>query len=174
MKVDRAPAHLETGARAHYKSQYGVPTTDQKVSQYGALCYRRIEDSGELEVLLITTRDTGRWAIPKGRPKGKKKPHHVARQEAWEEAGVRGRAQKGPCGFYRYEKTVDQGGLIPCLVQVHLLEVASLDTDFPEVDERKICWFSTVEAAASVREPELGKLFLKLQGFLELVAGQKA
>lgn len=64
-------------------------------TQYAAICYRRTDDSsGPIEVLLITSRGTGRWVIPKGWPMAKKKPHEVASQEAWEEAGVRGRVRK--------------------------------------------------------------------------------
>lgn len=63
--------------------------------QYAAICYRRTgESSCPIEILLITSRGTGRWVIPKGWPMGKKKPHEVASQEAWEEAGVRGRVRK--------------------------------------------------------------------------------
>ncbi|WP_234711738.1 NUDIX hydrolase [Rhizobium rhizogenes] len=117
-----------------------------------------------VEVLLITSRETGRWIIPKGWSINKKKPHQVAKQEAWEEAGVRGHVRKKPFGHYRYEKRVSQGEFIPCLVQVHLLAVSELEEDFPEKGQRQIRWFSPTDAARAVDEPELQRLFMNLQG----------
>lgn len=56
---------------------------DEVKTQCAAICYRRIfKGSDEIEVLLITSRDSGRWVIPKGWPMRKKKLHQVARQEA--------------------------------------------------------------------------------------------
>lgn len=60
-------------------------------AQFAAICYRQTGDLARpIEVLLITSRDTGRWVIPKGWPKRRKTGYEVARLEAWEEAGVRG------------------------------------------------------------------------------------
>ncbi|MEN9850080.1 MAG: hypothetical protein RL128_243, partial [Pseudomonadota bacterium] len=57
-------------------------------TQYGALCWRM--HRGKVEVLLITSRDTGRWVIPKGWPIDGLAPAQTAAREAWEEAGVEG------------------------------------------------------------------------------------
>ncbi|MGK9055324.1 NUDIX hydrolase [Neorhizobium petrolearium] len=57
----------------------------EAIRQYGAICVRNPHNS--VEILLITSRDSGRWVIPKGWGMATKKPHHVAAQEAWEEAG---------------------------------------------------------------------------------------
>ena len=56
--------------------------------QCAALCYRFKKKSLQPEMLVITSRDTGRWIIPKGWPMDGKKSHEVAAREAWEEAGV--------------------------------------------------------------------------------------
>lgn len=96
---------------------------------------------GSIEVLLITSRDSGRWVIPKGWPMRKKKPHQVARQEAWEEACVRGRVGKKAWGHYTYMKKLDDGELVPAVVQVHLLDVAQMEDDFPERQQRRLAWF---------------------------------
>ncbi|WP_319005723.1 NUDIX hydrolase [Pararhizobium sp. BT-229] len=87
--------------------------------QYGALCYRRTEPLREVEALLITSRDTNRWVIPKGWPMPGKEPHEVAAREAFEEAGVRGKAKKKPLGYFSYLKKLDDGSMALCLVQVH-------------------------------------------------------
>lgn len=133
-------------------------------TQYAAICYRRRPNQGgAIEVLLITSRDTGRWVIPKGWPMGKKKPHQVACTEAWEEAGVRGRVQKKAWGHYSYVKKLDDGNLVPATVQVHLLDVRELESEYPEKNERRLGWFTPAAAASCVKEPELRGLFSKLE-----------
>ena len=76
--------------------------------QIGAICYRTNE-TGAVEVLLITTRDSGRWTIPKGWPIENLKPHQAAEREAWEEAGVAGKAKKRALGYFTYLKTFSDG-----------------------------------------------------------------
>lgn len=133
------------------------------LSQYAAICYRHTGlTDGSIEVLLITSRDSGRWVIPKGWPMGKKKPHEVAGQEAWEEAGVRGRIRKKPWGHYTYVKKLRDGELAPTMVQVHLIDVREIDDDFPECNQRRLEWFSPAMAASSVGEPELRGLITRL------------
>ncbi len=48
--------------------------------QFGALCFR-YRDDGEIDVLVITSRDSGRWVIPKGWPMKGKKPHEPPRSK---------------------------------------------------------------------------------------------
>ena len=95
------------------------------IAQYGAICFTREASANDVvRLLLITSRDTGRWVIPKGWGMPKKKPHQVAQREAWEEAGIKGKARKKPSGYYKYVKSSGNGELVPALVQVHLLEVS--------------------------------------------------
>ncbi|CUX32631.1 MutT family NTP pyrophosphatase [Agrobacterium tomkonis CFBP 6623] len=128
--------------------------------QYAALCYRLSKKNPEPEVLLLTSRDTGRWVIPKGWPMGGKKAHAVAEQEAYEEAGVKGTVEKAPFGFYEYEKKLNSGINVPCRVQVHLLEVSEMQESFPERDSRRLEWVTPKEANRRVNEPELKALML--------------
>lgn len=133
-------------------------------TQYAAICYRHTgRDDGSIEVLLITSRDSGRWVIPKGWPMPKKKPHEVARQEAWEEAGVRGRIRKKAWGHYTYVKKLGDGEFIPAMVQVHIIDVQAMETDFPERKQRRREWFAPAVAASVVGEPELRDLITKLE-----------
>ncbi|MBR0556862.1 NUDIX hydrolase [Ciceribacter sp. L1K23] len=131
--------------------------------QYAAICYRKRKKQQDIEVLLVTSRDTGRWVIPKGWPMQGKKSHAVAEREAWEEAGVKGKAEREPFGTFRYPKGMDSGLKITCQVQVHLLEVKDMSKDFPEKASRRLEWVNCEEAAARVQEPELKVLFHKLQ-----------
>ncbi|NTH79205.1 NUDIX hydrolase [Agrobacterium rhizogenes] len=133
------------------------------IEQYAALCYRRQPSGDSIEVLLITSRDSGRWVIPKGWPMEKKLAHQVAEREAWEEAGIKGKAKKKPFGYYTYLKLLDSGERIPSLVQVHLLEVSGVHAEFPEKDQRSIAWYRPYEAAALVREPELKSLLRMME-----------
>ncbi|MBB3745468.1 8-oxo-dGTP pyrophosphatase MutT (NUDIX family) [Rhizobium sp. BK591] len=128
--------------------------------QYGALCYRVKKKSGEVEVLLMTSRDTGRWVIPKGWPMTRKCAHEVAMQEAFEEAGVRGVVEPETLGAYTYPKVLRDGVQVVCKVQVYALEVTNMMKNFKEKGERRIEWVSFDEAARRVREPELRHLFL--------------
>ncbi|WJH38666.1 NUDIX hydrolase (plasmid) [Aliirhizobium terrae] len=129
-------------------------------TQYGALCYRWTDDGRDLQVLLITSRGTGRWIIPKGWPMKKKKPYEAAAIEAWEEAGVRGRAKKAPVGRYTYIKWLDDGNVAPCVVEVFQVEVSATATEFKERGQRTLAWLSPEEAARRVREVELKSMLI--------------
>ncbi len=128
--------------------------------QYAALCYRFAKKTAQLEVLVATSRDTGRWVIPKGWPMKDKKAHQVAEREAYEEVGVKGKIEKEPLGFYHYRKTLDSGLKVPVRVQVHAMEVQDCLKNFPEKGSRRLEWVSCEEAAVRVNEPELKSLFL--------------
>jgi 8-oxo-dGTP pyrophosphatase MutT (NUDIX family) len=129
--------------------------------QYAALCYRVKKKQGQVEVLVATSRDTGRWVIPKGWPMTDKKAHQVAEREAFEEVGVKGKVEKEALGFYNYRKTLDSGLKIPVRVQVHALEVHDCLKNFPEKGSRTLEWVSPEEAAKRVNEPELKLLLLQ-------------
>lgn len=130
--------------------------------QYAALCYRMKKKQG-LEVLLVTSRDTGRWIIPKGWPMPGKKSHTVAEREAYEEAGVRGKAEREPLGFYTYMKGLNYGLKVICRVQVHALKVDEILKQFPEKGTRQIEWVTCSDAALRVNEPELKTLLLAFE-----------
>ena len=123
-------------------------------TQHAALCFRRTS-AGEPEILLITSRDTGRWVLPKGWPKKGEDGGASALREAGEEAGVTGRILPGPAGHYFYDKTMPSGPPLPCAVSLHVIEVAHLAYDFPEKAVRRRMWFSPFAAAAAVDEPGL-------------------
>lgn len=129
-------------------------------TQFGALCWRM--HRGRVEVLLITSRDTGRWVIPKGWPIAGKTPEGSAAQEAWEEAGVTGEATAAALGLYSYDKTRKSREALPCVVQVFALRVDALAKRFPERKERRRRWFPAEKAARLVAEPELRALMQQL------------
>ena len=129
--------------------------TDMR-SQFAALCYRLHQ--GKVQVLLITSRGTGRWIIPKGWPEYDQSPAETAALEAWEEAGAKGRAENRCVGLYSYVKRIEKGQNLPCVVMVFPFEVKKLQRDYPERDQRKRKWFSRKKAAQKVGEPELARI----------------
>lgn len=131
------------------------PATDRVGVQYGALPYRR---KGDLEILLITSRETRRWVIPKGWPMKGKKPSAAAAQEAFEEAGVDGTMGKAALGAYPYVKRLGDGAPAPCMVRVFPMEVVGEHETWPEMHQRERRWFTPKAAAAAVDEPELAQL----------------
>ncbi|MGV1791286.1 NUDIX hydrolase [Rhizobium sp. A37_96] len=141
--------------------------------QYAAICYRRGSEQADAEVLLVTSRESGRWVVPKGWPIKGKKPHEVAAIEAFEEAGVRGKVKKKPFGYFTYLKQLADGGRVPCIVELRLLEVDRTFQDFPERGQRRVEWVSFVEAANRVREPELKGLLLAAERKIRKAKGRK-
>ncbi len=124
-------------------------------SQLAALCWRM--HRGRVEVLLITSRDTGRWIIPKGWPMDGFTQAEAAAREAWEEAGVQGGVRPDAMGFYSYDKVL-KAGSIALMVAVYPLRVARLADKFPERKQRRRKWFPADKAARKVAEPELRRL----------------
>ena len=117
---------------------------------------------GQRLVLLITSRETRRWVLPKGWPKPGVVPHRQAAREAFEEAGVTGKIGRTPIGRYRYVKLLRNGSTIPCRVDVFPLAVDQIHDDWPERGQRDFVWFTLGEAAIRVEEAELTDLLLEI------------
>ena len=129
-----------------------------KPMQVAALCYRGAGD--DREYLLITSRETKRWIIPKGWPIRGLKSNETALQEAWEEAGVRkGVVSSKPIGTYTYQKRQSTGWAFPIETLVYSVEVTDMADTYPEKDERTRKWVTAAEAANMVDEEELQILF---------------
>ncbi len=111
-------------------------------------------------MLLVTSRETRRWVVPKGWVEKRTSPAEQAAREAFEEAGIRGRIAETPIGTYAYPKRLPGGASVTCKVEVYPLEVDILLDTWPEQEERERRWFTLTEAAAAVQEQELGNLML--------------
>lgn len=130
--------------------------------QVAALPYR-IAVSGAVEILVITSRDTGRFIIPKGWPKKGYKKQEAAAMEAYEEAGVAGKVSKKPVGTYTYWKR-GVGEFERLRVVVYPLQITKQRADWPEKGQRKMAWLSVEDAALLVDEPELASLICGFSG----------
>ncbi|XHS02679.1 hypothetical protein ACFB49_42990 [Sphingomonas sp. DBB INV C78] len=106
-------------------------------------------------MMLITSRDTGRWVIPKGNPIRGLDAHRAAAHEAYEEAGITGIPCPSPLGSYRYRKKKKSGEARNATVSVFPLAVLKQAEEWPEQEERMTQWFTLAEAAEVVDEPQL-------------------
>ncbi|NSX54722.1 NUDIX hydrolase [Parasulfitobacter algicola] len=135
----------------------GAQKTDVR-TQFAALCYRVV--NGKTQILLITSRGTGRWILPKGWPMDGKTPAVCAGIEAFEEAGVEGKTYDSCIGVFSYIKAIPRGDNLPILAMVFPIKVKHLVNDYPEAQERRRKWFTLKKAAARIDEPELRHIIL--------------
>lgn len=132
------------------------------LTQAGAIPYRIVD--GILEILLVTSRDTGRWVIPKGHVDDGMTAQSAACQEAWEEAGVTGEiTSKMPLGFVPYFKKLKDGTQCAASIAVYPLLVGKQKNKWQERAERTRRWFPAAEAAGLVDEPAMSALILRLE-----------
>ena len=127
--------------------------------QYAALPYRR-KGKSPTEVLLVTSRETGRWIIPKGWPAKGKAPHKSAAREAREEAGVVGSVKRRSLGAFSYKKRLKSGKVVAC--EVHALKVKRQEARWLEKGERKLKWLPRTKAAKKVGDDVLGTIIRTL------------
>jgi 8-oxo-dGTP pyrophosphatase MutT (NUDIX family) len=117
-----------------------------------------------LRVVLITSRETKRWVVPKGWIEPREPPHRSAAREAFEEAGLAGECEAEPLGAYAYAKRMPRGVVLPMEVLTFRFRVARLLHDWPERRERERRLFTPEAAAALVAEPGLAGLLRGLRG----------
>lgn len=139
------------------------------MDQVAALPYRILPGvanvAGEaIDILLITSRETGRWVLPKGNIDAGETLEEAARREAEEEAGVSGQLTTPAIGTYVYDKRSADASVTTLTVAVFPLHVRDMAADWPESGERERCWFSRAEAAAAVDEPDLQSLITRFAG----------
>jgi 8-oxo-dGTP pyrophosphatase MutT (NUDIX family) len=142
--------------------------------QYAALPYRFTLPAG-LEVLLVTTRRSKRWIIPKGWPIKGLAPSKSAAREAFEEAGVRGKIGTKSVGVFSYDKLLDEHAIpVNCEVKVFPLLVKRQSEVWPEMEQRLFQWFEPSEAVSLIREPQLKKLVAKFANRIAATARKSA
>lgn len=128
--------------------------------QYAALPLQ--ERDGETCVLLVTSRETHRWVLPKGWGEKGLTGAQVAAKEAFEEAGIRGIARDASVGRYRYTKRLRKGRTVECEVEVYPLTVNALLPVWPESKQRRREWFTLAQAALVIDDGELVPLLLRM------------
>lgn len=149
---------MNVALRAVWDGFLGPLLQRPKMLQVAALCHRGIGKNKEY--LLVTSRDTGRWIIPKGWPIRGLNSSEAALQEAWEEAGVRNsKATQEPVGKYTYRKRKSSGLEVPVETLVYSVAVKELSEDYPEAHQRTRKWVKADAAIEMVNEVELKSIF---------------
>ena len=130
-----------------------------KRRQVAALPWRG--EGPTLEILLVSSRETRRWVIPKGWPMKDKADHQAAAQEAYEEAGLDGVIVDTPAGDYEYLKRLKSGAARLVKVDVYPMKITGEHATWPEKGQRTLQWMMPVEAALAVQEPQLRDLIAR-------------
>jgi 8-oxo-dGTP pyrophosphatase MutT (NUDIX family) len=116
----------------------------------------RITSTAALEILIVTTRQSRRWIVPKGWPIKRLSASKSAAREAFEEAGVRGRIGARSIGIFRYKKGANENGADPDYqIKVFPLLVRRQSATWPEFGQRVVQWVEPEKAIALIRDPEL-------------------
>jgi 8-oxo-dGTP pyrophosphatase MutT (NUDIX family) len=154
---ERRPELSSRDGRGAAKAKKRSPTR----RQVAALPYR-VNEAGDLEILLLTSRQTRRFIVPKGWRKNGLSESKAAAEEAFEEAGIKGRIEKKPIGSYSYWKR--QARLFERVrVNIYALKVTEQRSRWPERKERSISWLRVEDAATLIDEQELATLMRTLE-----------
>jgi len=137
-----------------------VAAKTREGTQYAALCYRS-KPGKPVEILLITSRGTGRWIPPKGWPIEGLGPAEAAAQEAREEAGITGKVHTAALGRYKYHRLIAEAKNSSSEAFIFPLKVTGRLRNYKEKGQRKVKWFNRKTAALLVREPKLRKIIRK-------------
>ena len=134
-------------------------TAPPALPQIAALPTRKVD--GRLEVCLVTTRETGRWTVPKGWPMKGMSDRVAAEIEAKQEAGVLGKAAKKPLGTFDYwKRRLDRFDLVR--VTVFRLKVRRELASWKEQGQRQVRWMTLADAATVVDDPGLKTILVAL------------
>lgn len=148
---------MKTSAQKFVAKEKRILTPSGRLQQVAALVYRFHDD--ELQILLITSRGTGRWVIPKGWPQVGRTLSEAAACEAYEEAGVRGELFPHVIGNFDYCKNdLPPERLNKFTVAVFALQFVEQAEKWPERDQRICTWVSPSEAAERVDEMDLKEI----------------
>ncbi|WP_294540518.1 NUDIX hydrolase [uncultured Rhodoblastus sp.] len=155
------PAKPAKAPKKAKKTRHAAPSRPAapKRLQVAALPWR---DLDRLEIMLVSSRETRRWIIPKGWPMAGRSGSAAAAIEAIEEAGLLGVISPEPIGSYIYAKRFSRK-VESCRVEVYALRVTRQRETWPEKHERETRWFPAAEAMEAVSDPELAEL---IAGFI--------
>jgi 8-oxo-dGTP pyrophosphatase MutT (NUDIX family) len=146
---------MQTVSRA-VNSRTLVRPTREPTLQSGALAYK-VCPNGKVRVLLVRTRRSKRWSIPKGCAEPNLTLAANAAKEAFEEAGVVGEVEAESIGMFRTTKRAWYGEAL-LEIWVYRMRVTEQADHWPEEGDREVKWVSCREAARILHEPLLAEL----------------
>jgi len=162
---------VKTQAQNFVATEKRILTSSGRLQQVAALVYRY--QSGEPQILVITSRGTGRWVLPKGWPQVGRTLSETAAREAYEEAGVRGAISLQPIGSFDYCKSdLPPECINQFTVAVYALHFAERAKDWPEREQRVCEWVSPQQAAERVDENDLKRILLDFGNSLKAIAAE--
>lgn len=133
----------------------------ERMRQVAAIPFR-LSEHGNVEVMLVTSRATRRFIVPKGWPMKRKSGRKAAAIEAQEEAGVVGKTLREPAGTYSYWKRLENR-FVRVDVIVYLLAVTEELASWQEAESRQRAWLAPEDAAMLIDEPDLSTLLRDLK-----------
>ncbi len=118
-------------------------------------------------MLLISTRilsagQERQWIIPQGEIEPWQTPIEAGTNEAWEEAGIKGKIEKKPLTSFSYKNQC-----IKYIVLYYPLEVKEELRDWPEKMERSRIWINISKAKIKIRNEKLREVFKIFEKFLK-------
>ncbi|MFD1197178.1 NUDIX hydrolase [Brucella gallinifaecis] len=162
---------MKPQAKKFVATEKRILTPSGRLQQVAALVYRY--HFGELQILVITSRGTGRWIIPKGWPQIGRTLAQTAAREAYEEAGVRGEVSPHPIGSFDYSKNdLPRECINHFTVAVYALLCVERAKDWPEREQRICEWVSPSQAAKRVDEDDLKDILLNFTGLPTAIAAE--
>lgn len=123
--------------------------------QSAVIPYR--EQGSRLLILLITSRNSGKWIVPKGLIEPGLSARESAALEALEEGGIGGEVSTKAVTQYSYNKW---GGT--CDVSVYLMKVNEELDEWQEMNERKREWVTVEKAAGRIKTRAIRETLEKL------------
>jgi len=133
---------------------------DSEAQQAGVIAVRRTGD--DVEMCLIRRKESRGWGIPKGMVERGDTHEETALNEAWEEAGLKGRLIGGAIGTYEYVKWD-----LDLVVAVYVMDVLEAESDWEEAHFRERTWTSLGEAAAMLVDHPVLPLLQRVRSRLE-------
>ncbi|MEF3128475.1 NUDIX hydrolase [Rhizobium leguminosarum] len=126
--------------------------------QAAAICLIA-QSRGGPHIVLVRSRRTGQWGLPKGGIEPGEISPRTAEREAFEEAGVTGAVCLRPIGHFGYEK---EGNCDHYQVAVHVLLNDRLADCYPESGIRERGLFPLADAIDMVLHPQVRRILAQL------------
>ncbi|MEA3001264.1 MAG: hypothetical protein QOH81_52 [Sphingomonadales bacterium] len=158
----KLPAPIRAPARRLLTRILGRDPATARPVQVAALPWRR-SAAGGIEILLVTSRSSNRWLVPKGWPMRRRTLAEAAAREAYEEAGVEGRIEARPIGRFDHVKNHPLLGRLRCTVFLFPLAVATELDPWQEKGQRSRRWYDRAAAAGKVASPDLARLIREFE-----------